>query len=217
MGKLYYTVKKGDWLSKIARRYGLSSWKVIHDHPDNEEFKKKRPDPNLIYPGDIIFIPQPEFLELEPKRIHSDGYKIKAEPPQYEEIDMIMHDHEGKAVADEPYTITIGGFKIEDKTEKDGRILLKFAPELLDFGYYVLDFQGRQYKLGIGDVDPVNEMPGLIHRLVSLGYAESAEDAESNLESCIKRFQDDHGIKVTGEADDATLDKLEKVYQGKEK
>ena len=213
---MYYTIKKGDWLSKIARRHGLSSWKVIYDHKENEEFRKKRPDPNLIYPGDVIFIPDPEFLELEPKRVNSDGYKIKADPPQYEEIDMIMRDKDDKAIADEPYTITIGGFKIEDKTDGDGRILLRFHPELLEFGYYILDFQGRQHKLDIGHVDPVNEMPGLIHRLVSLGYAENEEEAESNLEGCIKRFQDDRGLKVTGEADDATLSKLDKVYQARE-
>ena len=52
-----YTVQKGDNLSKIARRNGLRSWKTIYYHPDNEGFRRLRPNPNLIYPGDVVQIP----------------------------------------------------------------------------------------------------------------------------------------------------------------
>ena len=52
-----YVVVKGDWLNKIARNHGLPSWKDIYYHPKNAGFRKLRPDPNLIYPGDKVWVP----------------------------------------------------------------------------------------------------------------------------------------------------------------
>jgi UDP-2,3-diacylglucosamine pyrophosphatase LpxH len=55
-GRLY-VVKKGDWLSKIARRFKLPGWETIWDHEKNAQYKKNNRDPNLIYPGDEFWIP----------------------------------------------------------------------------------------------------------------------------------------------------------------
>ncbi len=55
-----YTVKRGDWLSKIALQFGIKSWLDIYDHPCNESFKLKRPDPDFIQVGDQIYIPGAE-------------------------------------------------------------------------------------------------------------------------------------------------------------
>jgi hypothetical protein len=52
-----YTVKRGDTLTRIANRHGFRNWRAIYDHPDNAGFKRLRPNPNLIYPGDVIQIP----------------------------------------------------------------------------------------------------------------------------------------------------------------
>ena len=53
-----YVVVKGDWLNKIARNHGLASWKDIYYHPKNADFRKLRRDPNLIYPGDKVWVPK---------------------------------------------------------------------------------------------------------------------------------------------------------------
>lgn len=71
-----HVVVKGEWLSKIAQKYGIKSWRTIYDHPANEAFRKKRPNPDLIQPGDEIFIPDgtgtgvPE-LEFESGQVHA--------------------------------------------------------------------------------------------------------------------------------------------------
>jgi hypothetical protein len=56
MGKPY-TVQRGDNLTAIARRFGLSNWQDLYNSPDNAAFRAKRSNPNLIFPGDIIVIP----------------------------------------------------------------------------------------------------------------------------------------------------------------
>ena len=49
-----YVVQQGDYLSRIALRFGFADWRAIYDHADNASFRKKRPNPNLIKPGDVI-------------------------------------------------------------------------------------------------------------------------------------------------------------------
>lgn len=52
-----YVVKRGDSLSKIAQSHKLRSWQDIYNHPKNSAFRAKRPNPNVIQPGDSLFIP----------------------------------------------------------------------------------------------------------------------------------------------------------------
>ena len=54
---IIHVVKKGDTLDKIAKKYKFKSWKTIYDAKANAKFRKLRPDPNKIEPGDKIVIP----------------------------------------------------------------------------------------------------------------------------------------------------------------
>jgi N-acetylmuramoyl-L-alanine amidase len=55
-----YTVVQGDCLSSIALQFGYADWRNIYNDAANAAFRQLRPNPNLIYPGDEIFIPDPE-------------------------------------------------------------------------------------------------------------------------------------------------------------
>jgi hypothetical protein len=52
-----YVVKAGDTLSGIAQTNGYKSWRDIYFHPDNQAFRTKRPNPNIIFPGDTLILP----------------------------------------------------------------------------------------------------------------------------------------------------------------
>lgn len=52
-----YVVKSGDTLTRIAAREGYASWRDIYYHPDNTAFRKKRPNPDRIFPGDLLMLP----------------------------------------------------------------------------------------------------------------------------------------------------------------
>lgn len=57
---IWYTVRRGDTLSHIAARHGLANWRTIYNAtPENDEFRRTHPDPNLIFPGDRVFVPNP--------------------------------------------------------------------------------------------------------------------------------------------------------------
>ena len=59
-----HTVAQGETLTRIAKQYGLGSWQKIYNHPDNGDFRALRDNPDLIYPGDKIVIPD---LEQKPR------------------------------------------------------------------------------------------------------------------------------------------------------
>jgi len=80
-----YIVKPGDSLGAIAKRVGVASWRELYNHPRNAEFKRKRPNPNVIHPGDKLYVPgddgtdspgadgTPEVIDLEETEIVGDS------------------------------------------------------------------------------------------------------------------------------------------------
>ena len=66
MALLTYVVKYGDYLTKIASEHG-TTWQAIWNHPANAELRAKRGSPDILYPGDVLQIPdQPEVPGSEP-------------------------------------------------------------------------------------------------------------------------------------------------------
>jgi hypothetical protein len=61
-----HTVKRGETLSSIASKYGLSRWEEIYHHPANADFRQKRRNPNLLFPGDVVFVPDSSPLSQVP-------------------------------------------------------------------------------------------------------------------------------------------------------
>ena len=53
-----YTVKQGDYLPKIAEENGFYDYRTIWEHAKNQQLKDKRKNPNVLAPGDELFIPE---------------------------------------------------------------------------------------------------------------------------------------------------------------
>jgi len=56
-----YTIQEGDCVSSIASKAGFL-WTTVWNHANNASLKQLRTDPNVLNPGDQIFIP-----DLTPK------------------------------------------------------------------------------------------------------------------------------------------------------
>jgi spore germination protein YaaH len=52
-----YTVRAGDTLTSIAAQFGIPNWQALYHDPGNAAFRALRPNPDVIAPGDILFIP----------------------------------------------------------------------------------------------------------------------------------------------------------------
>jgi hypothetical protein len=68
-----YHVVAGDTLSRIAARHGIRYWQNIYLATENEDFRNTRTNPDRIYPGDRIQIPDWEGIrpmEQHPTLVH---------------------------------------------------------------------------------------------------------------------------------------------------
>jgi hypothetical protein len=50
-------LRPGENLATIARKYGLTNWNVIYNSLANKDFRRRRPNPSQIFPGDKLEIP----------------------------------------------------------------------------------------------------------------------------------------------------------------
>ena len=53
-----HTVVQGECLSSIAAKAGFTV-DALWNLPENAQLKSTRKDPNVLYPGDVVFVPDP--------------------------------------------------------------------------------------------------------------------------------------------------------------
>ena len=51
-----HMVVAGDCILSIAEENGFQ-WKTIWNHAANSKLKADRGDPNVLFPGDVVFVP----------------------------------------------------------------------------------------------------------------------------------------------------------------
>ncbi|MEP7123343.1 MAG: LysM domain-containing protein [Byssovorax sp.] len=171
-----YTVKPGDFLLKIARQHGFRDFRTIYDDAANAAFRQKRPNPDVIFAGDELVIPdnKPRVEEGATGQRHT--FFVKR--PQNTRIRVVLKDHSGVPLAGKRYELRMGGVVLvaagAKRTGPDGLVEhdldpLVSAVELTLF----LDetsSDGISWQLDIGALDPVSEIAGVQHRLNNLDF-----------------------------------------------
>jgi N-acetylmuramoyl-L-alanine amidase len=72
-----YTVQQGDHLASIAKAFGFSDWRTIWTHPNNADLKKNRQNPNVLYPGDQLFVPDRQLRQESCNTDNKHGFVKK--------------------------------------------------------------------------------------------------------------------------------------------
>ena len=221
-----YTVKQGDCISSIAFAYNLFP-KTIWDHADNAELRKLRKDPNALFPGDSLIIPEKQLKEEQCQSEQKHRFRRKGVPERLR-IQFLTGDEEDDAPRKAiPYTLDIttkSGRPVprkEGKTDTDGFLDEKIPPDASK-GIIVLDEGENEevYEIMLGHIDQIDTPSGIKARLENLGY-ECGED-DNTLDQmtieAIRMFQADNDLKILPsdftEIDQDTLDKLEELYSG---
>lgn len=207
-----YVVKQGDYLEKIAHALGIDADEVWND-PKNAEIKEKR-DPNLLHPGDILYVPDCKRQWL-PLKAGADNLYISKVPRTT--IRLAFKDLD-EPRANEPYVIRGMGEPEEGTTDGDGVIEVKVPVHIREIQ---ITFPKARitYPVHIGDMDPVGETSGVRKRLQHLGYlwaleAGEADDPEAMDRLAILAFQQDQGLEATGIMDEATRAALANAHDG---
>ncbi len=210
----HHSVRQGECLSRIATAYGFTNYRTIYDHPQNAEFRRRRPDPNIIYPGDRLYIPDPDE-RVEPR---STGQRHRFETPlTTRTLRVAAEDPCWHRLANEAYELRVDGQIRRGTTDGQGLLEeeIPFSAETarLSVGDYT-------WELSVGHLNPVDRdtpdrgVSGAQGRLLNLGYDVGPVDGDlgPRTEAALRQFQANEEIEVTGDLDDATRAKLVEVH-----
>lgn len=213
-----HTVREGEHLGTIAKKYGFVNFSVLWEHPENAALKSLRKDPMLLAPGDKVFIP--DRVQLLFQRATHDSYDFRI---RRDKLSLILKflDFGGTPRVGTPVVLNViapetGGASSPagqpTATDGDGRVSMEVATHV---NAGTLQIGGVDLPLHIGALDPIETENGVAQRLRNLGYPVPAAPAKEpqQMRLAIEEFQADHGEKVTGERADVES-KLKEVYGG---
>ena len=79
---------------------------TIYDHPGNATLKQARPDPNQLFPGDVLFIPEKKVREAIVSTDQAHRFRVSA-PRRV--LRLVLEGLGGVKMPAEPYTLEIEG------------------------------------------------------------------------------------------------------------
>ncbi len=209
-----HTICQGECLSSVAHRYGFR-WQFLWDHAENAELKEKRKDPNVLYPGDILFIPEKRQQEVSRPTEKAHSFILKGTPTKLK-LRLLKN---GKARDGVDYILNVDGQTMKGRTDGSGRLGVGI-PSDARYARLVIVPGAEEYQLLLGELDPLEEGSGVWSRLKSLGFtAGEPGDLESPqgslpMEAALKRFQKSQKLSITGILDDKTRAALKRDYEG---
>ncbi len=206
-----HVVAQGECLSLIAWNYGFTDWRTVYDHPGNAAFRAKRPNPNVIYPGDELYIPPVEGKDYGKGSDNKHKFVVKTEKWKFR---LFMIDESGRPITDKPYKLEAAGMMpVEGYTDDEGLIETEVPA---DTRSGTLTFLGDEYQVSFGSLDPVSRVTGIQARLNNLGYHAGPVDGivGPKTRKAVYLFQASHPdeLKATGEIDDATRKLLLEIH-----
>lgn len=167
------TVKKGDTLIRVASTHGFRSWETIWNDPGNDSLREKRSDPQVLYEGDRVVIPEKTLKVLSADA--SSAHRFRAKSPRCF-LRIRLKDQWGEPFKEQSYEFTSGGKEWKGQTNADGIISLAVPPEATDgtLKFWPDPNSSDAFVtclVKIGYLDPVTETTGVQGRLNNLGFS----------------------------------------------
>jgi N-acetylmuramoyl-L-alanine amidase len=204
-----HTIRQGETLTLIASQNGFRDWRTIYNDPANAAFRTKRPNPDVLFPGDVIIIPDKQHkTENAPT-----GTRTKfATKSMKLFLRVTLKDFTGKPPGNRRYTLRVDGQSIGPiarRTKPNGLI-----EQEVPFGAKTARIRIANciWDLDLAHLNPMdrvtdNGVTGVQGRLGNLGYDVGPVDGHlgPKTRAALRRFQQDQGLPaVTGQLDSAT-------------
>jgi hypothetical protein len=189
-----YIIKQGDYLAKVAFRFGFDPGEVWND-PKNAGLKAQR-DPNILAPGDVLFIPGRRRPAPAPLELGGDNHfacDVPEVPIRIRLVDERGAPHAGKAC-----TVEGLGEPLHIAADGDGGVSVS-VPVTTRSVFVTIDDLGFRFEAAVGYLDPIGETSGRGTRLDNLGFlldpdaADADQDREAHLAAALSAFQAAHG------------------------
>jgi len=202
------TVSLGDSIPSIAKDNGFF-WETIWNRSENAGLKGKRKDPNVLFPGDEVFVPDLNLGEETRGTNAKHKFKLKGEQVKFK-LQLLQF---GEPRKNEPYKLIIDGVIYDGSTDGDGK-LEHVVPANAKGGTISLRGGKETYDVKVGHLNPIDEISGVQQRLNNLGFQAGSEEGEMNddLKAALISFQSKFKLNPSGEIDGPTKAKLEACH-----
>lgn len=203
-----YTVREGDGISKIAYREGFFA-PTIWEHPENSELRRRRAHPDILAPGDVVYVPEKQQKTVRCATGRRHVFRRRGVPARFS----IQLLDDGCPIADHEYTLTIGDTVLTGITDANGYVV-QFVPPDAGRGELALGPDRKPLQLEFGGLEPITGIRGVQQRLNNLGFGCGPADglAGDRLEAALRRFQIRLGLPATGAMDSETTDALAEIH-----
>jgi N-acetylmuramoyl-L-alanine amidase len=209
-----HIVQQGECLSRIAKAHGFVNWRTIYEHADNSELRKKRPNPNILFPGDEVSIPDPK---QKTEKAATGSRHVFVVSRLQKQLRVVFKTPRGELFGDEPYLIRFDSGRMkEGRTDSGG--LLKELVEWQESSATIV-ITGRVLRLLLGHLNPTGDvehedLSGVQARLNNLGYTAGPNDGiyGRNTRAALALLQADQQLEVNGLPDEPTLAKLVELH-----
>lgn len=205
-----YKVKRGDCVSKIAHDNGLL-WETLWDF--QKQFKDEKGciyydqdnnkrDPNVIYPGEFIFIPQKEKKEESKPEENRHTFRLKGVPAKLR----LMLKENDEPLKNIQYSLHIDGYHFDGRTSDKGRLECSIPPNARE-GRLRIEIENKttkikeqhEFPIKLGYLDPLDTVEGVQARLKNLGFYFGVINGklETRTIGALRSFQRKYGIVDT--------------------
>lgn len=189
-GGFYYQVRAGEWVSKIAATHGFR-WQDVWNDPHNGDLRSLRKDPNVVYPGDLLYIPMRKLREQSATTDNQHLYQLTLPKKK---LKIVLRDWEGRPRGDLPCRLEIDHRVCAEVkyTDSQGQIIAMIAEGATDGLLYVGQDPEEVYQVLLGHLDPIDTAKGQQQRLVNLGHYRGKIDGMVGVETrkAITSFQE---------------------------
>lgn len=213
-----HQVQAGECIALLAEHYGFFPDTIWH-FEQNSALRARRPNPYVLYAGDsaveadVVCIParRTRTIALD----SGARYRLRRlGVPEVLRLQFLSNDRPRRHV---PYLISLQTLDqaavpdLRGMLDADGYLHCAVPPGTNQAVVTLIEHgEEHVYYVDVGYLDPLTTWSGVRAMLHNLGYDCGGEEGESGPRTALalKQFQQTHSLAPTGEADQATREKL---------
>lgn len=212
-----HIVRRGECLSSIAARYGFRDYRTIYEDGANAPLRALRPNPDVLYEGDTVVIPDKEERLEEGSTAKRHTFvtrttgaflRVQVEASRALDYDLVIDD----------------GRKFEGRTDGKAPIVhpiarnaktavLRLWPTTMEER---TDASACVRRLALGELDPIETTLGVQGRLLNLSFYPGPLDDQLGpaTRAAVRAFEAFLGWPETGEITDPLRSELVARHDG---
>ncbi len=160
-----YVIRQGDYLQSLAYQFGFDADTVWND-PKNANLRQLRSSPNILWPTDILYIPDQITKQPDMKSLTAGTTNTFVSDPPTVTISLQFTDSQ---LVSQAYSIQELPRLTGLTTGPDGGATFSI-PVTLNWFTVVFTESGTTFEFNTGSLDPIDTLSGVFQRLQNLGY-----------------------------------------------